>query len=69
MAGKKNHQKLSNRKYRKVINKNDPFDRLIMELGEKGILSVCVVSIGNRQMKDTGHRYSRKPSSPKDKQI
>ncbi len=47
----KRYQKLSDRMYRKVFNKNDPFDRLIMELGEKGDLNVCVVSIGNESGK------------------
>ncbi len=47
VVGEKSHQKLSNRMYRKVFNKNDPFDRLIMELGEKGDLNVCVVGIGD----------------------
>ena len=47
VVGEKSHQKLSERMYRKVFNKNDPFDRLIMELGQNGILNVCVVGIGN----------------------
>jgi len=67
VVGETNHQKLSDRKYRKVFNKNDPFDRLIMELGRKGILDVCVVGIGNEQTKHPEHEYSRKPVPPKGK--
>ena len=33
------------RKYQKGLNKNDPFDQLIMELAEKGELDVCIVGI------------------------
>jgi hypothetical protein len=33
------------RKYQKVLNKNDPFDQLIMELAQKGVLDVCAVEI------------------------
>ena len=33
------------RKYQKGLNKNDPFDQLIMELAEKGVLDVCAVEL------------------------
>jgi hypothetical protein len=33
------------RKYQKGLNKNDPFDQLILELAQKGILDVCAVEI------------------------
>jgi hypothetical protein len=58
VVGEKNHQKLLDRMYRKVFNKDDPFDRLIMELGQKGILDVCVVGIGGDQMKHPEPGYS-----------
>jgi hypothetical protein len=54
VAREKRYQKLTERMYRKVFNLNDPFDRLILELGEKGYLNVCVVGIGD---------ISGKPSS------
>jgi len=34
-----------NGKYKKVLNKNDPFDQLIIELAQKNVLDVCVVEI------------------------
>lgn len=67
VVGEKNHQKLSDRMYRKVFNKNDPFDQLIMELGQKGVLDVCVVGIGAEQTKHPEQDYSRRPAAPKDK--
>jgi hypothetical protein len=33
------------KKYQKGLNKNDPFDQLIMELAQKGVLDVCAVEI------------------------
>ncbi len=53
--------------YQKVFNKNDPFDRLIMELGQKGVLDVCVVGIGGKQTKHQEPGYSRKLTPPKSK--
>jgi hypothetical protein len=67
VVGEKNHQKLSDRKYRKVFNKDDPFDQLIMELGQKGVLDVCVVGIGGEETKHPEQGYSRKPTPPKGK--
>jgi len=67
VVGEKNHQKVLDRMYRKVFNKNDPFDRLIMELGQKGVLDVCVVGIGGAQTKHPEHGYSRESISLKGK--
>ncbi len=39
--------------YRKVFDFDDPFDRLIMELGEKGDLNVCVVGLGDHSGKSS----------------
>lgn len=35
----------TNGKYKKFLNKNDPFDQLILELVQKGVLDVSVVEI------------------------
>ena len=43
----KRYEKISERMYRKIFNMDDPFDRLIMELGEKGDLNVCIVGLGD----------------------
>jgi hypothetical protein len=60
VMAKKNHQKMSNNKYKKVLNKNDPFDQLIMELAQKGILDVCAVELGQESSVPETHEYSRK---------
>ena len=56
----RNHQKISIDKYKKALNKNDPFDQLIMELAQKGILDVCAVEIGQESLVPETHEYSRK---------
>jgi len=67
VMGHKNHQKSSDAKVRKALNKNDPFDQLILELGQKGVLDVCVVGIGDDSQAPATHEYSRKPVPPKGK--
>jgi hypothetical protein len=67
VMGGKNHQKMSGRKYKKVLDKNDPFDQLIMELGQKGVLDVCVVGIGQEPSVLPENEYSRKPVPPRGK--
>ena len=67
VVGEKSHQKGSDVKYRKVLNKKDPFDQLIMELGRKGVLDVCVVGIGEEPSIPTEREYSRKPVPPRGK--
>lgn len=61
VMGESSQKKGSNEKYKKVLNKDDPFDQLIIELGQKGVLDVCVVGIGNEPAKPDNHAYSRKP--------
>jgi hypothetical protein len=61
VVGEKNHQKASDVKYRKVLNKKDPFDQLIMELGEKGVIDVDIVGIGEEPSIPTERKQSRKP--------
>ena len=67
VVGEKSNQKFSERIYQKVFNMNDPFDRLIMELGQKGVLDVCVVGIGGKQTKHQEPGYFRKLAPPKSK--
>jgi hypothetical protein len=67
VVGEKSNQKFSERIYQKVFNMNDPFDRLIMELSQKGVLDVCVVGIGGKQTKHQEPGYSRKLTPPKSK--
>jgi hypothetical protein len=67
VVGEKSHHKASDVKYKKVLNKNDPFDQLIMELGQKGVLDVCVVGVGKEPSVPPEQEYSRKPVPPKGK--
>jgi hypothetical protein len=67
VMGEKHRQKMSDRKYQKVLDKNDPFDQLILELGQKGVLDVCVVGIGKEQPAPQENEYSRKPVPPRGK--
>jgi len=67
VMGGRNHQKTLGRKYKKVLDKNDPFDQLIMELGQKGVLDVCVVGIGQEPSVLPENEYSRKPVPPRGK--
>ncbi len=53
VAREKRYQKISERMYRKVFDFDDPFDRLIMELGEKGDLNVCIVGLGDHSGKSS----------------
>jgi hypothetical protein len=57
----KNHQKMSNDKYKKFLNKKDPFDQLIIELAQKGELDVWGVGIGQESSVPVVHEYSRRP--------
>jgi hypothetical protein len=61
VVGHKSPQKGSDMKYKKVLNKNDPFDQLIMELGQKGVLDVCAVEIEQEPSVTEVNEYSRKP--------
>jgi len=50
-VGEKKYKKLSERMYRKVFNKDDPFDRLIMEMGRTGVLTIGIVDMNGVQKK------------------
>ena len=67
VMGRKNHQKTSDRKYRKVLDKNDPLDQLIMELGQKGVLDIGVVGIAQELGDFPEDDYTRKPVPPRGK--
>jgi len=60
VVGEKNHQKASDVKYKKVLNKKDPFDQLIRELGQKGVLDVCIVGIEQELSVPPEQEYSQK---------
>jgi len=65
VVGEKRHQKVQAVGFQKVLNKKDPFDQLILELGQKGVLDVSVVGIGEEQQ--PLHEYSRKSLPSKGK--
>jgi hypothetical protein len=60
MKTEKNRQKTSHNRYKKVLDKNDPFDQLILELAQKGTLDVGVVEIRQESSVPETHEYSRK---------
>ena len=49
--GEKSHQKIYQKKLKKVLNQNDPFDRVILHLMTTGALNVAVVDIGGESKK------------------
>jgi hypothetical protein len=63
VVGKKNHHKVSDLKYETVLNKMNPFDQLILELVQKGVLDVNIVGIGEEPSIPREQRHSRKPVS------
>ena len=48
------------RKYQKGLDKNDPFDQLIMELAEKGVLDVCTVELRQEPSVPKAYTYPQK---------
>lgn len=54
-------------KYQRVLNKQDPFDQLILELGQTGVLDVSVVGIRDEPSGVTPDGYSRKAVPPRGK--
>jgi hypothetical protein len=63
----KRNQKAHGVGYKKVLNKKDPFDQLILELGQTGVLDVSIVGIGDKASTPLEHEYSRKPVPQKGK--
>ena len=66
-VGEKHNQKNSKVNYKKLLDKNDPFDQLIMELGQKGVLDICAVEVHEEPQKTPRQEYNRKPIPPKGK--
>ena len=63
----KNHQRISDEKYEQVLNKHDPFDRLILSLAKTGVLDVTIVGISSRNKNYSTHEYSQKSLSHRGK--
>ncbi len=61
------HQKADNVRYRKMLNKKDPFDQLILELGKTGVLDVSMVGIGGTPSPPQPEDYTRKSLPQKGK--
>ena len=66
VVGEKSHRN-AGVGYRKVLNKRDPLDHLILELGQNGILDVSVVGIGTEPPAPVARGYSRKSLPSKGK--
>jgi len=57
----KRNQKSHGAGFQKVLNKKDPFDQLILELGQSGVLDVSMVGLGDAHSSPQSEEYSRKP--------
>ena len=62
--GEKRLQKTFDERFKKVLNKNDPFDQLILNLAKTGLLDVAVVDIGVKTKEFSDRHYSRKSLPP-----
>ena len=51
---------VKNHRYKKGLDMNDPFDQLIMELAQKGILDVSAVEIHEEPHPPETETYSKK---------
>jgi hypothetical protein len=60
VVGGKRHQKALEGKYQKILNKKDPFDQLILELGRTGVLDVSIVGIKDEYSTPLAEEYSQK---------
>jgi hypothetical protein len=60
VMGEKSQSNKVGRGYQKVLNKKDPLDHLIWELGQTGVLDVSVVGIGQEHQVQVVKQYSRK---------
>jgi hypothetical protein len=67
VMGNKHHLKAVDIRYQKVLDKHDPFDQLILELGSNGVLDVCVVGVGQKTAVPAKQEYSRKAVSSRGK--
>jgi hypothetical protein len=54
------NRKMSHDAYKKGLDKNDPFDQLIIELAQKGILDVSAVEIQQELPALETQEYSKK---------
>jgi hypothetical protein len=59
--GEKGHQEATDERFKKVLNKNDPFDQLILSLAKTGTLDVTIVGIDSKGKEHSEREYSRKP--------
>ena len=60
VMGAKPHRKKEGVDYQKVLDKNDPFDQLIMELGRGGVLDISVVPIKQEYHAEETSAYNKK---------
>lgn len=55
------------KEYKKILNKKDPLDQLILEFGRSGTLDIGVVEVGAEPVGYSEKAYSKKSLSPKGK--
>jgi hypothetical protein len=65
----KNVRKRPNDTYKKGLDETDPFDQLIMELAQKGVLDVSAVEIHQEPLLPETEGYSKKQLPHRGKHI
>jgi hypothetical protein len=60
VMGSKNHRKRDEVDYRKVLDRTDPFDQLLLELGRGGTLDIGLVVVGQDQHPEEPSEYNKK---------
>ncbi len=56
----KKHHDFSEKHYKKVLKKNDPFDQLILHLAKTGMLDVTIVGFYDKRKHQPSHEYFKK---------
>jgi hypothetical protein len=67
VMGAKPQKKKDEVDYRKVLDKTDPFDQLLMELGRGGVLDISVVPVGKDYQPEETSTYNKKVLHPRGK--
>ncbi len=65
----RNHRKQQKDAYKKGLDENDPFDQVILELAQKGILDVSAVKIHEGQPTSEAREYSKKMLTTRGKNV
>ena len=67
VMGEKNHTNMGYGTYKKLLNKRDPFDQVILELGQDAVLDIGIVRVGRKFRHRSLKQYSQKTLTPRGK--